>query len=90
MIKKITYRYIAIAIEKGYLNSEGKNEELDTWQVAMLCERICFLAGNPKKWVLAHEIGGLKPGSYRMAQLRALDNKLEAGGFLKRLERDFN
>ena len=69
-------KYIALAIKKGYLNSEGKNEKLATWQFAMLVEH-------------AQEIGGMKKGTYRMAKIRALDSKPEAGDFQKQLYKDF-
>ena len=80
--------YIALAIKKGYLNSEGKNETLTTWQLAMLVEHLC-LSGITAKWKLAQEIGGMKKGTYRMAKIRALDSKPEAGDFQKQLYKDF-
>lgn len=81
--------YIALAIKKGYLNSEGKNETLTTWQLAMLVEHLCNLSGITAKWKLAQEIGGMKKGTYRMAKIRALDSKPEAGDFQKQLYKDF-
>lgn len=82
-------KYIALAIKKGYLNSEGKNEKLTTWQLAMLVEHLCNLSGITAKWKLAQEIGGMKKGTYRMAKIRALDSKPEAGDFQKQLYKDF-
>lgn len=82
-------KYIALAIKKGYLNSEGKNETLTTWQLAMLVEHLCNLSGITAKWKLAQEIGGMKKGTYRMAKIRALDSKPEAGDFQKQLYKDF-
>lgn len=82
-------KYIALAIKKGYLNSEGKNETLTTWQLAMLVEHLSNLSGITAKWELAQEIGGMKKGTYRMAKIRALDSKPEAGDFQKQLDKDF-
>lgn len=82
-------RILARAKEQGYLDSNGKNVELSTWQLAALAEKIADLCRIFEKWELAAFLGGGQPNTYRTALRRARENNPQEGDFEKKLEKDF-
>ena len=81
--------YFLIAKERGYLNSNNKNENLATWQIAALVEHLCRLCGIFEKWQIAALYFGGKANTYRIALRRARETNPSVGDFELRLARDF-